>query len=704
VFTENKTLEWLASSDEPDTVGEWREIISQIPDKGVDPQDLWDLCQNLPYTIEISWLRSGGVEGRYDVVFQPVASVSNITTNPWADLEASFEPQPWDNYHSRPHTRPHSRPQTEKFHRQVTSRIRAFLEEQLPGYMVPKAIVILDRLPLTPNGKIDRTALSAPDQTEILLDENFIPPRTHQEEVVAAILADVLGLDRVGVEDNFFQLGVNSLIAIQVISRVHKILNVDLSLRLVFEFPTVSGLAQAIATARAREQGLEIPTIEAVSRSQPLPLSCSQQLIWSRVKVAPESVQLNIPMMFRYQGNLNRQFLTQSINEIVQRHEIARTTFIEINGVAHQVIHPEMPISVDVVNLAGRSEAELEAEAIEVGTNNARQPFNLSVGPLIRVLLIHKGDDGADRLIITLHHLIADGFSIHNVFYRELVTLYESLLAGESASLPDIHFQYVDYSAWEQKWLQQLSIKPQLDYWQKQLQGLSLLSLPYDYPRPKNRNFQTARQYLNLSKSLLEQLNKVSKQTGVTLFMTLLAAYQALLYHYGKQEDIPVITFTAGVNQQEFQHLLGCFVGILVFRSKLDGNISFRKFLKQVLSVTLGAYSHQDLPFPILMAEVKPILFAGEDRAFQSVFIFDAHLPNLNDKWSVSWMEIYNGETVRDLSLEIQERPEGLVGLFQYSVELFKDSTILQIVKDFERILAAIALDPNQPLLELLSA
>jgi hypothetical protein len=407
-------------------------------------------------------------------------------------------------------------------------------------------------------------------------------------------------------------------------------------------------------------------------------------------------------MMLRFKGALNVQAIEHSLNEIVRRHEIGRTTFTTVDGQPVQVIHPSLPLKVAVVNLQELPDTEREAEALRIATEDARRPFDLSSGPLLRAIAIQVGE--ADyRLLVTLHHLIGDGFSIHNALFKELVVLYEAFCAGKPEPLPELPLQYVDYAVWEQQWLQGEVIQPNLDYWQQQLAGLAPLQLPYDRDRTATRTFQTARQYLTLSKNLSEKLKAISQREGVTLFMTLLGAYQTLLYRYAASEDIPVISFTAGSNRQEFQDLLGCFVNALVLRAHLGGNPSFRQLLKRVRDITLGAYSHLDLPFKTLVTEVQPQLFAGSDRAFQAVFIFDSHMPALDSRWTISWMDVYNGATVRDLSLEIQDRPEGLVGLFQYSTELFDASTIERMAGHFETLLEAIAANPQQNLEELVS-
>lgn len=694
VFTEFKTIDWLASNDGPENVGEWRGILSELlKDPGIDPQDLWNLSNDLPYTVEISWYRPN-INGYYDVVLQHKSSTAKAPLfQLWADVDREHKLKDWSDYTSRP--------LQEKFTRQVISEIRTYLEEQLPDYMVPGAIVMLDALPLTPNGKVDRKALPAPDQTQLDLKEAYVPARTPVEQVLAAMWAEVLGVERVGIYDNFFQLGGHSLLAIQLIGRVREAFQVELALFALFEAPTVAGLAQTIETVKMGGTLIEPPPIQPVPREGNLSLSYSQQAILSRVRLAPDVPFMNIPMMLHFNGKLNVEALEKSLNEIIQRHEIARTTFPLVNGQPIQRIHPSLTLKVEVLNLQNVPANERETKALQIATEIGRRSFDLVSGPLIRANLIEL-DEMDSILLITIHHIIADGFSIHNVLFKELVILYEAFSNDNPSPLPELPLQYVDYAVWEKQWLQGEVIQPHLNYWQEQLAGLEPLRLPYDYERPTTRTFDTARHYLTLSKSLSNKIKTVSQRENVTQFMTLLAAYQTLIYYYTQQVDIPIITFTAGSTRPEFHPLLGCFVNHLVIRSRLSDKPTFRQLLKQVREVTLGAYNYQELPFPTLLSDIKPQIFASSDRAFQSVFIFDSHLPMLDPKWSISWMEVYNGKGVRDLSLEIQDKPDGMVGLFQYSTELFEANTIKVMAENLEILLEAIVANPNQTLEELI--
>jgi amino acid adenylation domain-containing protein len=689
VAAEAETMEWLNGSAAPETVGQWRAFLSTRKG-GVEPQDLWDLGAQLSYTTEISWCRSDSA-GSYDFVFLRRADGDRKKYRFWSDVEEDHRLREWGRYTNQA--------LKEKNIRQVESDIRGFLESGLPDYMVPAAFVFLKALPLTPNGKVDTRALPAPSQRDMDSGEAYVAPKTQVEELLSVMWSELLGLENLGTQENFFRLGGHSLLAAKLMNRVREAFQVELPLHLLFKDPTIAGLACEIELSRREGGGIKPPPIRSFPRTGGMPLSLSQEGNSLRLQIAPTCPFLNVPMMLHYAGMIDVAALEQALDEFVRRHEIARTTFSTLDRKPVQVIHPSLSIKVKVVDLRHIPDKEREAEALRVATGEARIIFDLEKGPLLRALLIRMKEND-DRLLITLHHQICDGYSIHHVLFRELIVLYESFSTGKPSPLPELTVQYADYAMWEREYLQDHVLEPHLTYWKRKLAGLVPLQLPYDYPRPVNPTFQTSRHFMSFGKPLTDRLKSVSMREGVTMFMTLLAAYQTLLFRNSAQTEIPVMTFATGLHREEFKNLLGIFVNFLPISTKLDGDADFRELLKRVRESTLDAYSHHELPFPILMKEVKPELFAGEDRAFQAVFVYDSHMPAVDPKWSISWMEVYNGAGIRDLSLEIQERSEGLVGLFQYRAEVFKAETIEKLAADYLSLLDRIVVNLDAKLSE----
>ena len=689
---EVKTMEWLSGSSGPDTVGEWRKYLSsQERDPGVEPQDLWDLGEELSYTAEISWCRPNSA-GSYDFAFTRRDGGEGKKYHLWADAENDHQPQDWNHYTNHA--------LKEKNIRQVELDIRSFLGSELPDYMVPAAFVFLKMLPLTPNGKVDTKALPAPNQTDIDSGAAYTAPETPIEDLLTVIWSELLGLENVGTQENFFRVGGHSLLAAKLMNRVREAFQAELPLHILFKAPTIAGLAREIELFRQEGGSVKAPPIQPYPRKSSMPLSFSQEGNFLRLQLSPTCTFLNVPMMLHFDGTIDVTALERSLDEFVRRHEVARTTFSVVDGKLAQVIHPALSIKVKVVDLKHIPDSEREAEALRVATGEARILFDLEKGPLLRAMLIRMKEKD-DRLLITLHHLICDGYSIHQALFRELLVLYDAFLKGKPSPLPELTVQYADYAIWEREYLQDNVLEPHLAYWKQKLADLVPLQLPYDYPRPAHPTFQTARHFMAIGKPLSDKLNAVSMREGVTMFMTLLAAYQALLFQNCAQSEIPIMTFATGFHREEFKKLLGLFVNYLPISTKLDGDPNFRELLKRVREATLDAYGHHELPFPKLMKEVKPQLFAGEDRAFQAVFVYDSHMPAIDPRWSISWMEVYNGAGIRDFSLEIQERPEGMVGLIQYRSELWKPETIERIGADFVSLLERIVANPAKKLSEL---
>ncbi|HEY0022716.1 MAG TPA: non-ribosomal peptide synthase/polyketide synthase [Longimicrobium sp.] len=582
--------------------------------------------------------------------------------------------------------------------------LREHLRRELPGYMVPAAFVPMERLPLTPSGKLDRKALPAPELASA--EDRYVAPRTPAEEVLAGIWAEVLRLERVGVEESFFELGGHSLLATRVVSRVRELFGVELPLRALFEGPTVAELAGRVQEIRRAGVPL-LPPVVPAGRTGPLPLSFAQERLWFIDRLEPGSATYTIPAAWRLGGALDEAALERALGEIVRRHESLRTVFAEADDSPVQVIAPFGGFTLPVEDLSALGEAEREAAVRRLAGEEARRPFDLSAGPLFRAALLRLGDE-AHVLLISMHHIVSDGWSM-GVFFREMSALYAAYREGRESPLSELPVQYADYAVWQREQLAGEVLDRQLAYWRERLAGApELLELPADHPRPPVQTFRGATVPVALSPELLERLQALGRSEGATLYMVALAAFQVLLSRYSGSDDVVVGSPIAGRTRNEIEELIGFFVNTLVLRTDLSGDPSFRETLRRVREATLGAYAHQEVPFEKLVAELQPGRSLSHSPLFQVMFT----LENAEDggaalqEVSVSGFGAELGSAKFDLSLALAATPQGLRGGLNYSTELFERGTTLRMLGHLERVLEQVAADADVRLsrLELLSA
>ncbi|MDZ7399742.1 MAG: amino acid adenylation domain-containing protein [candidate division KSB1 bacterium] len=573
----------------------------------------------------------------------------------------------------------------------------AYLKERLPDYMVPAIFMKLDEMPLTPNGKINRKVLPAPDQGRPELGRAYIAPRTQTEELVAGIMAQVLAVERVGVQDNFFELGGHSLLGVRVQSRIRDAFGIELPLRHLFESPTVEALARIIDRERLSAQGLEAPPIQRIPRDQDLPLSFAQQRLWFLDQLEPNSPFYNIPSAMRLSGHLNKEALKRSIAEIVRRHETLRTTFKAVKGKPYQVIAEDFSVTINEIDLSHLPEAEQETKVQQLATEEAQRPFDLVSGPLFRVTLISlKPDDHV--VLFTLHHIISDGWSM-GVLVKEVAELYQAFAEGKESPLPELPIQYADFAHWQKNWLSGEVLEKQLAYWKEKLAGSPpVIELPTDRPRPAVQSFKGSMISKRYSGELLQSLKAFCQKENVTLFMTLLAAFKTLLYRYSGQSDINVGTPHANRNRSELEGLIGFFVNTLVLRTDLSGDPNFKELVKRVRETALGAYAHQDLPFETLVEALQPQRDLSHTPLFQVMFVLQnapaekIELPGL----TISPVPFESGTAKFDLSLVIFEEENGFTASFEYNSDLFDRSTIERMMEHFGIVLENVMADPEQ--------
>ncbi|HYG62622.1 MAG TPA: amino acid adenylation domain-containing protein, partial [Thermoanaerobaculia bacterium] len=579
--------------------------------------------------------------------------------------------------------------------------LRPWLRERLPESMLPSAFVSLAALPLTPNGKVDRKALPAPDRQRA--EEAYVPPHTPVEEIVAGIWAEVLGLERVGAADHFFELGGHSLLATQVVSRLRRAFGVELPLRDLFEAPTLDDLAARIeVAARAGSRPLAPPLVPLAPavREGALPPSFAQQRLWFIDQLAPGSPLYNIPVALRVEGPLDARVLALCLEEIVRRHEVLRTVFAAPDGSPVQVIRPPEPFELPVVDLAalpcpGRETAALIAE-------EALRPFDLARGPLSRGLLLRLAD-GDHVIALTLHHIAGDAWSM-GILVREVTALYPAFTQGRPSPLPDLPVQYADFAVWQSSWLRGDLLEHEISFWRRQLAGLPpLLELPTDRPRPAAQSLRGATRPVRLPSGLARRLEALTRRAGGTLFMTLLAGFQALLARYSGQQDLAVGSPVAGRNRVEVERLIGFFVNTLVLRGDLSGGPSFGELLGRARETVLAAHAHQDLPFERLVQELAPERSLAHTPLFQAMLVLQSApveapaIPGLRLRLA----GVAAATAKFDLLLTLEERDGGLAGTVEHATELFDGATIDRLIGHFERLLEGAAARPELPVAEL---
>ena len=571
-----------------------------------------------------------------------------------------------------------------------------FLKQKLPDYMMPASFTFLQAFPLSPNGKVDRRALPIPDAGRPELSQTFVAPRSATEELLAEIWSEILGVEKIGTHDNFFDLGGHSLRAIQVISRLRSAFQVDVAMRWLFESPTVASLSDRIEAALKAKAGLKILPIDPVSRDRHLPLSFAQQRLWFLDQLEPNSAAYNIPAAVRIAGNLSVAVLLQSLNAIVQRHEILRTTFTAIDGKPIAIIAPTLTLKLPVLDLQDIPETQRNAEVLRLAEVEAQQPFDLAQGPLLRATLL-KLSAAEYVVLFAMHHIISDGWSV-GVLLREIATLYEAFSNKKPSPLPELPIQYADFADWQHRWLQGEVLQTQLSYWQQQLAGalpvLNLKKIATKLPILPQKN--TGDSFV-LPAKLSEKLKTLSRQEEATLFMTLLAAFQTLLYRYTNQHDIIVGTDVANRNRAETEPLIGFFVNLLVLRTSLSGNPSFRELLRRVRQVALDAYAHQDLPFAKLVEAVRPDRSASTTPLFQVLFVLqNTPMPAWEfSDLTLTPLEFDTGKAKFDLVLFMEETKQGVVAKWKYNPEIFSSQAIAHLSNNLEALLNSIVEQPD---------
>ncbi|HEY0410390.1 MAG TPA: amino acid adenylation domain-containing protein, partial [Candidatus Dormibacteraeota bacterium] len=617
--------------------------------------------------------------------------------------------------------------------------LRAGLAASLPGYMVPSAFVLLPALPLTPNGKADRRALAriAPESDAAGAGAGFTAPRDETEALLAGIWAEVLGLERVGVEDDFFRLGGHSLLATQVASRVRLALGVEIPVRQLFEARTVASLARVVAAetsaaaqvsrsgALAAIAAVVAPALQAVPRgARPdgrveAPPSFAQERLWFLDRLEPGSAGYNVPAALRLDGPLVFAALSSALSSVVARHEALRTTFAEAGGRPLQVIAPAVVAEEDAgslpeIDLSGLPDGRRDEVALALAGEEAARPFDLARGPLVRTALLRSGGE-SHLLLLTLHHIVTDGWSM-GILVREVGEVYGARLAGRRPDLPALPLQYADYAVWQRGWLAGEVLAAQLSWWRERLAGRPamppLLELPTDRPRPAVQGTAGGSVPVHLPAPLVEGLRRLGERENASLFMVLLAGFQALLARHAGQEQVVVGTPVANRTHREIEPLIGFFVNTLALPGDLAGDPSFSALLSRARETALGAYAHQELPLEKLVSELAPDRSLAHAPLFQALLVLQntglalPALPGL----AATLLEIPSGTEKFDLSLNLEERAADVAGIanvgdiggtLSYRLDLFDRSTMARLVDRFTLLLAGAVAAPGTRLVDL---
>ncbi|MEH2130686.1 MAG: amino acid adenylation domain-containing protein [Nostoc sp.] len=574
----------------------------------------------------------------------------------------------------------------------LESQLKDYLKIRLPNYMIPSQIMVLDQLPLTSNGKLDRRALPEPNTAT---STNIQIPVTPTEELLASLWQTLLKAKFLSRQDNFFELGGHSLLATQLVARIRDIFGVEVSVRKVFEQSILSELAAEIDKAALC---VALPPITPQPENAPKTLSFAQSRLWflDQLEGAGTSATYNMSTAVQLDGDLNIEALRASFRYLLDRHAILRTYFPALKGEAQVAIQNLEDIEVlaiaDLRELAPQTQAE---NVQRLSDTHAQEPFNLNTGPLFKAKLLQLSEH-KNVLLINMHHIISDGWSM-GVFKREWEQTYSAFAAGYAPNLSPVPIQYSDYAAWQRSWLQGEILESQENYWKQQLgDAPRLLDLPTDHPRPAQQSYQGGREEYCLSRELTQRLKAISQKHGVTLFMTLLTAFNILLYRYSRQEDLCVGSAIANRTHSNTESLIGFFVNTLVLRSKVKPQQGFNELLPQTRQTCLDAYAHQDIPFEYLVEQLQAERSLSHNPLFQVMMVLqnsqeagkNLSLPGLD----IQYLEQSFPFAKFDLMLDLCERGDQLHCMWEYATDLFAAETIQRMAGHFEVLLEAICL------------
>jgi amino acid adenylation domain-containing protein len=665
-------------------VGELRDLLNVTREPGVDPEVLGALSNEFPYTIRLTWSASSAV-GDFDALFRRRSAAAVVREESLAFSEVAISSS-WGQYANTP--------LLNLIQRKLMPQLRRYLEERLPAYMVPAAFVALDSLPLTPNGKVDRKALPAPVLGCTELEQGYTAPRTTYRELkdksspdslsITELLSQLRELDvRLSVQNDKINCSASK-----------GALTAELKAELVRRKPEIIEFLRA-----STETDTGSDRIEQIPRCGDLPLSDGQQLLWFLSLYEPDSVAYTIAGILRFVGRLQRRELERSFFEIIRRHEVLRTGYMNREGSPCAFIGSAEGWHIEHVTLRGSPPHKREGEALRMARERVREPFDLSEPPLLRATLFELGED-EHLLLVAVHRIAADGWSL-SIVARELGALYAAYTQGVVPALTELPFQFADYAAWYRKTRDEQIVERQLAWWRWQLQGsLPVLELPSDHPRPPMMTYRggSLRRIVEL-----DGLQSLANASGVTKFMALLAAFDILLHRYTGRTDLIVGTAVAGRNRADVEGMIGPFINTLALRTNLDGDPTVAELLNRVRETALGALAHADVPFDRLVAELQPERDLSYSPVIQVLFTVQNYpysrleFPGL----TMGAVPFDPGISRYDLAVDVFERVDGFELAFEYRTDLFEAATIRRMQDHYVEILAGMVADPEGRISEI---
>ncbi len=580
--------------------------------------------------------------------------------------------------------------------------LRDFSKKFLPEYMAPSVFVRLDQMPTTPNGKTDRDILPAPDPNDLMTLNHtpYVPPKSQIEKALAEIFQQVLGIHRVGINDNFFDLGGHSLLATRVCSTISKNMNVEISLKTFFDGPTVAELAESLmAGHRATDSGFGDPISHFQGSRRKFPVSYAQKGIWLLHQMDEQGILFNIPLNIHMKGPLNPSKLHDAFHFMIKKHEILRTSFSMTDTQLLQNVHGNSSFRIPLVDGSAMSISQREKKLAGILREVGAYPFDLSKPPLMKAVLvcINPFDH---QLVFTIHHILIDGWGA-SLFFSELYDAYHALVRGGVLSESTPPIQYGDVVLWQRKQLERPEIRNQTAYWKNKLKGpRAELNLPMAHSRSRFQTFAGARHHLDFSEKTTAALKALARNENATLFMVMLSAFKALLFTYTRETDVIVGSTIANRNHPQLEKIIGVFINSLVMRTDLSGDPGFKTLLKRVRQTAIEAYDHQNMSFEKLLEALALERDTSRNPIFQILFILQntppAAITSSNTTWT--YEEVGNGTAKVDILLNLEERGNRLEGWFEYNRDLFDANVIKGMAEDLKWVTAGILENPNLPL------